>query len=69
MKIQVPVGACQHSRKQRSRRAERREGKTEKHKNGSPHPQKRDVAFSDSLPPASWHAEFVHFCEKDSWHL
>lgn len=24
----------------------------------------RDVAFSDSSPPASWHAGFVHMCVK-----
>lgn len=53
MKIQVPVGACQHSW---------REGMSEKLRRNEVRGQEkmRDVAFNDSSPPASWHAEFVH---------
>lgn len=53
MKIQVPVGACQHSwREGMSEKLRRNEGRGQE--------KMRDVAFNDCSPPASLHAEFVH---------
>lgn len=70
MKIQVPVGACQHSgregrvesREERSgklRRNEGREGRKDRKKRGA---GKDKRCVFDSSQPANRHAEFVHMC-------
>ena len=58
MKIQVPVGTCQHSGGERRRGGERSE-KLRRNK-GKGQEKMRDVALNDSSPPAGWHAESVH---------